>query len=201
MRVLNWAFASLIGMMLMMSSCSQGGSNRGDELFSEGKYEEAIKAYDSFLAAKPKNFKALYNRGRSYEELGNFPQAEKDFLAALSQDRKNIQVMLSLSNIYQKQKNHSSALLYADYAVEVPGAPAMAYFMKGRALHQIGNTQEAMREYSAAIKMDKDFGQAYYYRGMLKIATDKKISGCEDLALATRLNIAIAQEASDKYCK
>ncbi|WP_373495425.1 tetratricopeptide repeat protein [Aquiflexum sp.] len=201
MKGWNLGFATLIGMMLILGSCSSGGSNRGDVLFSQGKYEEAIKAYDSFLAAKPKNVKALYNRGRSYEELGNYPQAEKDFLAALDQDTKNIQVMLSLSNIYQKQKNHNSALLYADYAVEVPGAPAMAYFMKGRALHQIGNTQEALREYSAAIKMDKDFGQAYYYRGMLKIATDKKRSGCEDIGLAIRLNVSIAEEARDKYCK
>ncbi|WP_373520373.1 tetratricopeptide repeat protein [Aquiflexum sp.] len=201
MKVLNLGFAALIGIILTLGSCSSGGSNRGDVLFSQGKYEEAIKAYDSFLAAKPKDIKALYNRGRSYEELGNYSQAEKDFLAALNQDTKNIQVMLSLSNIYQKQKNHNSALLYADYAVEVPGAPAMAYFMKGRALHQIGNTLEAMREYSAAIKMDKDFGQAYYYRGMLKIATEKKKSGCEDLGLAIRLNVSIAEEARDKYCK
>ncbi|SMD45145.1 TPR repeat-containing protein [Aquiflexum balticum DSM 16537] len=201
MRIWNWVFAALIGIVFMLGACSQGGSNKGDELFNEGKYKEAISAYNSFLASKPKNVKALYNRGRSYEELGEFKNAEKDFLAALDQDSKNIQVLLSLSNIYQKQKNHSSALLYADYAVEIPGAPAMAYFMKGRALHQIGNTQEALREYSAAIKMDKDFGQAYYYRGMLKIATDKKKSGCEDISLAIRLNVAIAQEASDKYCK
>lgn len=201
MKVLNWVFASLIGMVLVLGSCSQGGSNKGDEFFSQGKYEEAIAAYDSFLASKPKNVKALYNRGRSYEELGDFSKAEKDFLAALNEDSKNIQLLLSLSNIYQKQKNHTSALLYADYAVEVPGAPAMAYFMKGRALHQIGNTQEALREYSAAIKMDKDFGQAYYYRGMLKIATDKKKSGCEDINLAIRLNFTTAQEAADKYCK
>ena len=201
MKVLNWSFASLIGIVLFLGSCSQGGSSKGDVLFSEGKYEEAIAEYNSVLASKPKNVKALYNRGRSYEELGNFPQAEKDFLAALNEDNKNIQVLLSLSNIYQKQKNHSSALLYADYAVEVPGAPAMAYFMKGRALHQVGNTQEALREYSAAIKMDKDFGQAYYYRGMLKIATDKKKSGCEDINLALRLNFTTAQEAADKYCK
>ncbi len=201
MKILNWVFAALIGSVLMLGACSQGGSSKGDELFNLGKYKEAIAAYDSFLASNPKNVKALYNRGRSYEELGDFKNAEKDFLAALDQDSKNIQVLLSLSNIYQKQKNHSSALLYADYAVEIPGAPAMAYFMKGRALHQIGNTQEALREYSAAIKMDKDFGQAYYYRGMLKIATDRKKSGCEDISLAIRLNIAIAQEASDKYCK
>lgn len=200
MRVFQWGFASLIGLVFLIS-CSGGNSNKGDELFSKGDYEAAIAAYDNFLATKPRNVKALYNRGRAQEELGNFQKAEKDFLLALEQDSKNTQVLLSLSNVYQKQKKHNNALLYAEYAVEIPGAPAMAYFMKGRALHQIGNTNEAFKEYSTAIKMDKDFGMAYYYRGMLKIATDRKKSGCDDLKAAIKLNYLEAQEVLDKYCQ
>jgi tetratricopeptide (TPR) repeat protein len=199
MRIFHWVGAALIGIMFLVS-CSGGESNKGDDFFDKGAYEEAIQAYNNFLAAKPKNVKALYNRGRSYEELGQFEQAEKDFLAALELDKKNFQVLLSLSNLYQKQKKHNNALLYADYAVEIPGAPAMAYFMKGRALHQLGNTIEAYKDYSTAIKMDKNFDMAYYYRGMLKIATDRKKSGCEDLKSAARLNFADAQEAFEKYC-
>jgi tetratricopeptide (TPR) repeat protein len=132
--------------------------------------------------------------------LGEFKKAEQDFLAAYAIESKNTQVMMSLSNIYQKQKNHNSALLFADYAVQVPGAPAMAFFLKGRALHQIGNTGEAMIEYSTAIKMDKDFGQAYYYRGMLKFATDKKKSGCDDIQTALKLGHKQAEAAKEKYC-
>lgn len=200
MRVIHWVGAALISITFLFS-CSGGESNKGDILFNMGDYEEAIQAYDNFLASKPKNVKALYNRGRSYEELGQFEQAERDFLAALEIDKKNFQVLLSLSNLYQKQKKHNNALLYADYAVEIPGAPAMAYFMKGRALHQIGNTNEAYKDYSTAIKMDKNFEMAYYYRGMLKIATDRKKSGCDDLRAAVKLNYQEAQEALDKYCK
>lgn len=200
MRFQHWVGAALISITFLFS-CSGGESNKGDDLFNQGAYEEAILAYDNFLASKPKNVKALYNRGRSYEELGQFEQAERDFLAALEIDKKNFQVLLSLSNLYQKQKKHNNALLYADYAVEIPGAPAMAYFMKGRALHQIGNTNEAYKDYSTAIKMDKNFDLAYYYRGMLKIATDRKKSGCDDLRAAVKLNYKEAQEALDKYCK
>ncbi|MDX5478557.1 tetratricopeptide repeat protein [Fontibacter flavus] len=199
MRVFQWVFASLIGIMFLVS-CSGGESNKGDSYYTQGDYENAIVAYDTYLSTKPKDFKALYNRGRAYEELGEYEKAEQDFLLALEQDRKNTQILLSLSNVYQKQKKHNNALLYAEYAVEVPGAPAMAYFMKARALHQIGNTDEAYKEYSTAIKMDKDFGMAYYYRGMLKIATDNKRSGCEDLRAAVKLNYEEAQEALNKYC-
>ncbi|MCF1750948.1 tetratricopeptide repeat protein [Mariniradius sediminis] len=200
MKVSHWVFAALIGIMSLVS-CSENLSNKGDQLYSEGKFQEAVIEYDNVLKNKPKYVKALYNRGRAYEEMGDFSKAEKDFLAAYAQDTKNTQVLLSLSNIYQKQKNHNSALLYADAATQVPGAPAMAFFMKGRALHQIGSTEDAMKEYSLAIQIDKDFGQAYYYRGMLKIATDRKRSGCEDIRAAIKLDYPDAKPALEKYCK
>ncbi len=182
-------------------SCTEQSSDAGDRYFAQGEYEESISAYDNFLSNNPNNVKALYNRGRAHEELGNFEEAEKDFLAALEQDKTNVQVMLSLSNVYQKQKNHSSALLYAEYAIERPGAPPMAYFLKARALHQLGNVQEALREYSAAIKMDPEFGQALYYRGLLNYATKKNRSACADFQGALRQNYEPAQEAIDKYCQ
>ncbi|MCH7411249.1 tetratricopeptide repeat protein [Belliella sp. DSM 111904] len=189
----------LVLLVFAMVSCGET-SNDGDAYYNAGKFEEAIKAYDNVLSTKPKDSNALYKRGRSYEEIGDFDNAEKDFLLALENDSKNTQIMLSLSSLYHKNKNHNRALLYAEYAVEVPGAPAMAYFMKARALHQLGNTDEALKEYGAAIKMDDNFGQAYYNRGLLKIATDKKSSGCEDLRIAEKLNIEAASEVLAKYC-
>ncbi len=199
--VKKWINTPVLLMFLIVNSCTQQQSGKGDRLYSQGEYEEAIDAYTTFLSNNPKNLNALYNRGRSHEELGNFEAAERDFLTAHEQDPKNVQVLLSLSNVYQKQKKHTQALLYAEYAVEVPGAPAMAYFLKARALHQIGNVQEAMVEYTAAISQDKNFGQAFYYRGMLNYATEKKSAACEDFQNASKLNFEPAQDALANYCQ
>ena len=187
--------------MFLLVSCGEGGSNQGDTYFGNNQYEEAITAYNSVLENDPANVKALYNRGRSYEELGNLDEAENDFKAALNEDNKNVQVLLSISNLYQKKKQHEMALQYADYAVQIPGAPATAYFLKGRAYHQLGNTQNALTEYNAAIKMDPKSGQSYYYRGMLKLATDNNSGGCEDLKLASGLDHEQAKEAIEQHCQ
>lgn len=188
-------------LLLVWVSCGEDRSNQGDTYFGKGQYEEAIQAYNRVLENNPTNVKALYNRGRSYEEVGNLDEAEKDFKSALNEDNKNIQVLLSLSNLYQKKKQHEMALQYADYAVEIPGAPAMAYFLKGRAYHQLGNTKNALTEYNAAIKMDPESGQTYYYRGMLKLATNNKSGGCKDLNLAAGLDHAQAKSAMEQHCQ
>lgn len=190
----------VLSMITLLSSCGEDSSNQGDTYFAQERFEDATAAYDSFLASNPRNVKALYNRGRAHEELGNIEKAEEDFKRAYELDNTNVQVMMSLSNLYQRQKNHTNALLYADYAVEQPGAPAMAYFLKARALHQLGNTDEALIEYSAAIKNDGEFAQAYYYRGLLKLGTQKVKGGCEDINLALTMNFTPAQAAKDKYC-
>ncbi|GGF39184.1 tetratricopeptide repeat protein [Echinicola rosea] len=195
---------SILGLCIctaLFSGCGNGGTSKGDTLFNEGNYQEAIAAYSDQLATKPKNVNALYSRGRAYEELGDLESAKADFEAGYKQDDKNIKLLMALSNVYQKEGNHERSLLYAEYATALPGAPAMANFMKARALHQIGSTEEAMKEYSAAIEKDKDFGQAYYYRGVLKYATEKQRSACTDFKKAVSLNYAPAESAMEKYCK
>ncbi|MEX2569186.1 MAG: tetratricopeptide repeat protein [Cyclobacteriaceae bacterium] len=181
-------------------SCGESSSSEGDTYYNNEQYEEAIIAYAKYLENKPKNFKALYNKGRAHEELSEFKKAEESFKAALKLDPKNIQVLLSLSNLKQKQKDPGLALMYADNAVEISGAPALAYFMKARSMHLLGNVEEAMREYNVALKMNPKFGQAYYYRGMLNAATDKTTQACADFRKAEANGYEDANDAVEKYC-
>ncbi len=188
-------------MSIWFFSCGESGSSSdGDTLFKNQQFEEAVAAYDKQLKNRPKNVKALYGRGRAFEELGDYEKAEESFKKALENDTKNTQILLSLSNLYHKRKNYELSLMYADNAVEVSGAPPMAYFMKARAMHQLGNVDEARREYNAAIKMSPNYGQAYYYRGMLNQATENPKQACDDFRKAAENNYEQAQEALSNYC-
>lgn len=182
-------------------SCSKSDSSRGDQFFSNQQYEQAVEAYSEVLLTNSKNANVLYKRGRAHEALGNLDEAEKDYRSAFDLDSRDVQVLMSLSNLYQKKKDNEMALQYASYATEIPGAPAMAFFLKGRAYHLLGNTESAMADYNAAIKIDGDFGQAYYHRGMLKRATQQNKAACADLKIAVSLNHAQAEEALEKYCQ
>ncbi|TNF42142.1 MAG: tetratricopeptide repeat protein, partial [Cytophagales bacterium] len=132
---------------------------------------------------------------------GDFGKAQQDFETALNLEPSNFQVLLSLSSVQLQQNNYASALLYATKAEEIPGAPAMASFLKGRALHQLGMPEDALKAYGNAIQLDKDFGQAYFNRGLLKIALNRNKQACEDLKLASVLDYPGAKESLAKYCK
>lgn len=200
MKNLTLAFLVLI-LSGIFWSCSKPDQNTGDKYFKEGEYTKAAEEYTEKLKFDPNDVRMLYNRGRAHEEQGEFDLAKADYEKALELDPKNFQVLLSLANLHHEEKNYNNALLYASKAEEIPGAPAMASFMKARALQQMGLLDDALKSYGNAIMLDKDFGQAYLNRGHLKIAMEKKKSACEDFKLAQALDYPGAQDALDKYCK
>lgn len=189
-------------LVAMISSCSGSpDSNPGDAAFNKGDFSAAVIGYTESLQTNPSDLDLLYGRGRAYQELGKSLEAQTDFEKALNLDPKNFQVLLSLATLQLEEKSYASALLYATKAEEIPGAPARASFLKGRALHQLGMPEDALKAYGNAIQVDKDFGQAYLNRGLLKIALERTKQACEDFKLAAALNYPGAAENLAKYCK
>lgn len=186
---------------ILLSACSEQKVNQADAYFERGQYELAAQTYSENLKSNPGDVKMIYNRGRAFQEMGNLEQAQADFEKAFEIEPNNTQVLLSLAAIQLEQKNFASALLYATKAEEIAGAPAMASYLKGRSLHGLGMPEDALKAYGTAIQLDKEFGQAYFTRGMLKVALERKKQACEDFQLATSLEYPGAKEALAKYCK
>ena len=187
---------------ILISACSSSPSiNPGIASFNKGDYSEAISAYSESLKTKPNDLDLLFGRGRAYQELGKFENAQLDFEQALRQDPNNFKVLLSLATIQLDQQSYASALLYATKAEQISGAPAMASFLKGRALQQLGMPEDALKAFGNAIQLDKDFGQAYLNRGLLKEGLNRNKQACEDFKLAAALEYPGGKESLQKYCK
>jgi tetratricopeptide (TPR) repeat protein len=194
-------FFSLCLVAVFTSCTSSPEVNAGDSAYAKGDYPAAIESYSQALKNNPSDVDLLFSRGRAYQEAGNYFDAQADFEAALNLDPKNFQVLLSLATVQLDQKSYASALLYATKAEEISGAPALASLLKGRALHQLGMPEDALKAYGNAIQLDGDFGQAYFNRAILKIALDRTKLACEDLKRAVALDYPGAQASLEKYCR
>jgi len=199
LAVNTYFFGILVSLILV--GCSSGSEvNTGDNEFKNGNFKSAVAGYSENLKTKPNDYHLYYGRGRSYQELGKLVEAQADFERALALEPTNFQALLGMSNLQLERKNYASALLYATKAEEIPGAPALASLLKGRALHQIGLPEEALKAYGIAIQLDKNFGQAYFNRALLKIALKRNKQACEDFKLAMVLEYPGAEESFQKYC-
>jgi hypothetical protein len=56
----------------------------GDMLFEQGKYADALKAYEASLLRAPRRFNSVFGAGRAAEELGDRGAAESHYAALLS---------------------------------------------------------------------------------------------------------------------
>jgi tetratricopeptide (TPR) repeat protein len=75
----NIRFLLILIVVPILFSCHDENSLLGDAYYESGKYHEAIEAYDEFLKLKPRHVKTIYNRGRCYQELGEYEKAMADF--------------------------------------------------------------------------------------------------------------------------
>ena len=77
---------------------------------------------------------------------------------------------------------------------------AQSHFWLAKGAHQMGYFEDALKSYGKAIKLNPDYGDAFYYRGALKISMEKVESACEDFSNANRLNVEGSSSAKKKYC-
>ncbi|MEM9895964.1 MAG: tetratricopeptide repeat protein [Bacteroidota bacterium] len=192
--------AVLLSFVFLLFSCNSNSSGAADSLFEAGRYKEAIEAYTKMIESEPSNSSILYNRGRSYEEIGEIDLATSDFEAVLKLDPKNVKAYLSLAKLSYKTEAFSKALVLANKALELNENNAEGHFFAARASHQLGYLDGALESYNNAITVDKNYGQAYLYRGAVKVGLKKMRSACEDFKLAQTLEVEGASKAVNQYC-
>ena len=195
-------YIAIFGSILYLTAaCDSKSSKEGDQLFSQGKYEEAISQYTQYIEYNPDDIKSIYNRGRAYEELGQYDKSMADYEKALEVDPKNINALMSIGKIHFRDGEYGDAAFYFDKAIKVKGGDAEAHFLSARANHKLGETGKAMEGYNRAISANSNYGEAYLYRGALKVFLKKKTSGSSDLKKAKALEVPDAEAALAKYCQ
>lgn len=200
MKLMKKIFIALFCAALVYA-CGSEETIEGDALFKQGKYKEAIEAFNTYLATNPSSASALYNRGRSYEELKQLDKAKADFEALLKLDPKNINAFLSLAKTAYNEKAYNKVLVYASSALKLNENSYKAHFFSARAAHQLGYSDQALESYNNSIRINKDYGEAYLYRGALKVGMEKPRGACEDFRFAQSLKVKGAEKALKDYCK
>lgn len=194
-------FILFVTFVILIVSCKDQNTIKGDKLFESKKYKEAIEVYDEYLKLNPTHVKSIYNRGRAYEELGQYEKAFKEYQTAWELDKKNTSAMLSIATHNYRIEDFEIAAYMAQKAIDENPQLTNAYFWLGRSNHQLGKFKEAMEAYEKAIKLSPDNGELYLYRGLLYLVQKNKRKGCIDLQKAKDLNVADAETALRNYCK
>ena len=157
-----------VTLLVFLASCQNEESLMGDAYFKEGKFEEAIQSYNKYLRLKPRHVKTIYNRGRCYQELGQYDKALEDFNLVLKYDSHNENALLSIGQEFYRKNDYKSAIYYAEKVLERDPGSTMAFYLIGRSNHKQGHLRAALNNYTTALNLSPEFGEAYFHRSAVR---------------------------------
>ncbi|MGQ9371007.1 tetratricopeptide repeat protein [Azospirillum sp. ST 5-10] len=126
-------------------------------LLKQGKYDEAVAAFDRALELKPDFVLSIHNLGRVYMAKGEYENAIAKF-----------KQVLALDAVTNKRTPH-------------------AYTLWGDALIAEGQPEEAAKKYDLALKANPDYPDAYASYGNLLLQQGKRAEARKMYELALKL--------------
>ena len=129
---------------------------RATQLHESGKFEEAIRAYQSILTSNPGRADVRSNLGAAYSRLGRYEEAIAQYKQALALDARNQTIRFNLSLAYYK------AALFTEAAAElsrfVAAAPA-GLPERVNAVLLLADCQVRLGEYKKAVELLSPYEQ------------------------------------------
>ncbi len=170
MRQLTILLLSMLFVVLITPTLGQQTANdwlnEGQRLADQGRYTEALQAYDNGIALSPQWTDLYYHKGTAYSKLGMIDEAVEAFDKVNELNPKDgvvayywIGRTLSGAGRYDEaiQAYENSIRSFDTYGEWWPGQKsicAQAWYYEGLALETVGRPEEAQNAYGNAIKLD-----------------------------------------------
>ena len=108
---------------------------------------------------QPKNVGLRSNRAYCYASVEKFADAVKDYRYVLSAQPNSARVYHNLGIALERENQLEEAKLCFDKVIDLDPSNASAFFMRGTICDKLKLVQEAVDDYSRALKLEKKTGR------------------------------------------
>jgi len=143
---------------------------KGNALFDEGKYEEAIAAYQNIITANPEAYIVYKNIGNCYFQMQNYAEAEAAYRKILEKDPQNAEAMLLIGNCYANRGETEKAMEWYNQIEFEKITDPMVLFNIGSTFYKQSKLDMALKYYERSVEIQPDFLDAIYHLGLVHLA-------------------------------
>ncbi|MFC2169983.1 tetratricopeptide repeat protein [Acidobacteriota bacterium] len=147
---------------IRLSPSSAIPKSKADELFEQGKYDEALQEYQKMLAENPDLYKMYDKIGQCYYKLENFDKAVESFKLMLDKEPESQDALLNLSAVYFEKGNLEEGMNYFNQLNEQSRSNAGLLYNVGSLLFKNGQADLAIEYLKKSIEINPNFVDAYY---------------------------------------
>lgn len=149
--------------------------DNGNEFYSEGKYTEALAAFEEFLQLNPKAYQARLNIYDCFRELGEYEKAIEQcniILENVSQDETlgkemAAKALSGIGECYLLQDDMENAQKYFAQSIETYPENELIAYNVGEIFFSNQNLKEALRYFTLASEIKPDWSDSYYKLGLV----------------------------------
>jgi tetratricopeptide (TPR) repeat protein len=155
------------------------GYARAQELFHERKYAEAIAALDAFVAAHPRDARAIVLRGDAKANMGQNAEALKDYNSAIKINPEYQYAYVTRCETRLQLDDTAGALSDCDAGIRLDGSDSLAYEDRGDVHFSREAYALALSDYDKAVQLGRS--NAYLFGARCDA---ERLVGKRDLARA-----------------
>jgi superkiller protein 3 len=153
---------------------AKNGILNGAFLFDQGKYDEAIQAFNKALEIDPKNADAWTGKGQALIKQEKYNDAIQAFDRSLEIDPKNARTWILEGTAFLfYQGKYDKAVQAFDKALEIDPKNSIAWHFKGRTLFNQEKYSDAIQAFDKALETDPNNVTAWHFKGETLIHQEK----------------------------
>ena len=161
---------------------------RGQGLYSQGKFDEAIAEYKEALRINPRYAPAHNGLGTALNRQEKLDEAVAAYKEAIRIQPGYAQAHYNLGLSLGAQGNLDEAIPAYKEAIRINPKYEIAHCDLGNALHNQGKLDEAIAEYKEAIRINPKYDRAYYCMGNSLSAQGRVDEAIDSFKESIRLN-------------
>lgn len=155
------AIDDFTALIKLESSIDEVFNRRGQAYYHLDKMNEAAADFSKAIALNAKNNFAFANRGWISFYAGNYPGALADFNISYSIDATYADASFGIASVYNKQKNYSSALTYAQKSIALNNQMPPYYAVYCSALLASDRSSEGLAAADKILSLDANNTDGY----------------------------------------
>jgi len=166
---------------------------RGEYYYSTNKFEKAIENYNQAIEIQSKNQSAHYKKAMAFYQLGEFKPALESFSIATKLNGQDYLAFKGLGDANFKLSRFSDAISAYETSITLIGNSkskidpiffAGIYNQLGLSYNITENYSNALQNLKVAVKLNKDFAEAYFNRGFANYKSNSLNDAIDDLTKA-----------------
>lgn len=173
--------------------------DKGNGLYSQGKFEEAIAEFKSILDKRPEFYQININIGNALMKKEDYASALCSYQKVLDKDPANAEALISAGNCYVELKDFPKALEAFKKIDKADITDPVVLFNIGTIFTNNGETDKAIEYYSQSLVVKSDFLDSYYQLGLAYLGRNDKPKALE--AFQKYLELDNASEKADQVRK